>query len=92
MDDNRGTGLVLVNTPMGMNFYRSLLVLQKEVTYEQALRGNPSLECSAPLTEVREEFWRRFPVEGMKVVSDIHQRKRKIWVRLLNRIYKMIGT
>lgn len=92
MDDNRGTGLVLVNTPMGMNFYRSLLVLQKEVTYEQALRGNPSLEYSAPLTEVREEFWRRFPAEGMKVVSDIHQRKRKIWVRLLNRIYKMIGT
>lgn len=92
MDDNRGTGLVLVNTPMGMNFYRSLLVLQKEVTYEQALRENPSLECSAPLTEMREEFWNRFPAEGMKVVTDIHQRKRKIWVRLLNRIYKMIGT
>ena len=92
MDDNRGTGLVLVNTPMGMNFYRSLLVLQKEVIYEQALRENPSLECSAPLTEMREEFWNRFPAEGMKVVTDIHQRKRKIWVRLLNRIYKMIGT
>lgn len=92
MDDNRGTGLVLVNTLLGMNFYRSLLVLQKEVTYEQALRGNPSLECSAPLTEMREEFWNRFPAEGMKVVTDIHQRKRKIWVRLLNRIYKMIGT
>ena len=92
MDDNRGTGLVLVNSPAGMNFYRSLSVLEKEVTYAQAFRGNPSLECSVPLTESREEFWRRFPEEGMKAVSDIHKRKRKIWVRLLNRIYKMIGT
>ena len=92
MDDNRGTGLVLVNSPIGMNFYRSLNVLEKEVTYAQAFRGNPSLECSVLLTESREEFWRRFPEEGMKVVSDIHKRKRKIWVRLLNRIYKMIGT
>ena len=92
MDDNRGTGLVLVNSSAGMNFYRSLNVLEKEVTYAQAFRGNPSLECSVPLTKSREEFWRRFPEEGMKVVSDIHKRKRKIWVRLLNRIYKMIGT
>lgn len=92
MDDNWGTGLVLVNSPAGMNFYQSLSVFQKEATYAQAFLGNPSLECSAPLTELRKEFWRRFPEEGMKCVSDIHKRKRKIWVRLLNRIYKMIGT
>lgn len=92
LDDNRGTGLVLVNSPQGMNFYRSLSVLQKEVTYAQAFRGNPSLECSAPLPNEREEFWRRFPDEGMKVVSDIYQRKRKIWVRIWNRIRQMIGT
>lgn len=92
IDDDRGTGLVLVNSLAGMNFYRSLRVLDKEVTYAQAFRGNPSLELCAPLTDSREEFWRRFPEEGMKVVSDLHKRNRKIWVRFLNRIYKIIGT
>ena len=92
IDDDRGTGLVLVNSLAGMNFYRSLRVLEKEVTYAQAFRGNPSLELCAPLTDSREEFWRRFPEEGMKVVSDLHKRNRKIWVRFLNRIYKIIGT
>lgn len=92
IDDDRGTGLVLVNSLAGMNFYRSLSVLEKEVTYAQAFRGNPSLECSAPLTDLREEFWKRFPEEGMKAVSDLHKRKKKIWMRLWNRIYKIIGT
>ena len=92
IDDDRGTGLVLVNSLAGMNFYRSLRVLDKEVTYAQAFRENPSLELCAPLTDSREEFWRRFPEEGMKVVSDLHKRNRKIWVRFLNRIYKIIGT
>ena len=92
LDDNRGTGLVLVNSSLGMNFYRSLSVLQKEVTYAQAFRGNPSLECSAPLPKGREEFWRRFPQEGMKVVSDIYQRNRRIWVRIWKHIHQMIGT
>lgn len=92
IDDNRGTGLVLVNSPAGMNFYQSLSVFQKMATYAQGLRGNPSLECSTPLPKAREEFWRRFPEEGMKCVSDIHKRNRTVWIRLLNRIYKMIRT
>lgn len=76
MDDDRGVSLVLVHSQKGMNFYGALDVVSQETTYEQALRGNPAIGCSAAHTRWREEFWRRFPKEGMKAVHRLWWRKR----------------
>ena len=78
MDDDRGVSLVLVHSQKGMNFYGALDVVSQETTYEQALRGNPAIGCSAAHTRWREEFWRRFPKEGMKAVHRLRWRKRII--------------
>ena len=76
MDDDRGVSLVVIQSQKGMNFCRALGVCQEEVTYGQAVRSNPALERSAPLTSYRAEFWTRFPKEGMKVVRWLWWRKR----------------
>lgn len=76
MDDDRGVSLVVIHSLQGMNFCRGLGVCQKEVTYGQAVRANPALERSTPFTSYRTEFWKRFPKEGMRVVSRLWWKKR----------------
>jgi len=76
MDDDRGVSLVCIHTAKGMNFYGVLDVISRETTYAQALQLNPALGRSVPQNPLREEFWRRFPNEGMKVVRGLWWKKR----------------
>ena len=68
-DDDKGTGLVLVNTQKGMNLFGELDVYQIETTYGQGVKENPCLERSVPLTAFRKEFWKRFPEEGVQTIA-----------------------
>ena len=76
MDDDRGVSLVVIHSEKGMNFCLPLGVCQKEVAYNDAVRSNPALERSAPLTRYRAEFWARFPKEGMRAVSRLWWKRR----------------
>ena len=81
MDDDRGVSLVAIHTEKGMNFFGALHVISKETTYAQALQLNPALARSAPQNPLCEEFWRRFPREGMKAVHRLWWKKRfmRLW-------------
>lgn len=47
MDDDRGTSLVILNTPKGKGFFNNLHLYCKEKSYTIALCGNRSIEKSA---------------------------------------------
>ena len=92
-DDNRGVGLVFVYSEQAMNLYKALDVLQIEATYGQAILDNPCIEHNTLQTSFREEFWKRFPKEGIPVIDKLCRKKKKpIGYRIINRLYKWIRT
>ena len=86
-DDDRGVGLVLVNTEKGRRAYEQVKADNIESTYEQGLNQNSCLEHSVPRTKYVGTFWTEFEAKGMAVVKEIEQRMRpSIPRRLLNRM------
>lgn len=70
-DDDRGVGLVLVNTDRGRKAYEQVNTINLETTYEQALNQNPCIEHSVPRTKHVKAFWDNFSLKGMDAVEGI---------------------
>ena len=70
-DDDRGVGLVLVNTEKGRRAYEQINADSMESTYEQGLIQNPCLEHSVPRTKYVGTFWTEFGMKGMTIVKEI---------------------
>ena len=70
-DDDRGVGLVLVNTDRGRKAYEQVNTINLETTYEQALNQNPCIEHSVPRTKHVKAFWDNFSLKGMDTVEGI---------------------
>lgn len=70
-DDNKGCGLVLVNTEKGKHIYESIEKQEIKVEYSQALAGNSSIERSPKEPKQRAEFWTRYSTEGIDSISPI---------------------
>ncbi|MBQ3191004.1 MAG: Coenzyme F420 hydrogenase/dehydrogenase, beta subunit C-terminal domain [Bacteroides sp] len=83
-DDRKGTNLVLINTPQGLNHYRQSDVYQIETTYEMGIRENGCIEHSVPYPSLRNEFWNRFPEEGIGLIDKLYRKKNRIWYRIWN--------
>lgn len=64
IDDDKGTGLILVNTAKGKCMYNTLPIISQEVEYEQALKGNHVIEISVPIPSQRECFFDNFGKEN----------------------------
>ena len=71
VNDDKGVSLVLVNTEKGMRFLSNLNLKIQSVTYKQALAGNPVIERSPQLPKQSNEFWQRFPSEGIECLKSI---------------------
>lgn len=57
-DDDKGVSLVMLNSPKGVQYFNSPKILKIETSYEQALSGNPAIECSVkPPIDVQNQFW-----------------------------------
>lgn len=56
-DDDKGVGLVLINSDKGYNAYAAVDVKDIEATYEQGLANNPCVERSVKLTKQRSVFF-----------------------------------
>lgn len=80
-DDDKGVGLVLINSKKGASVYSDLKVDALETSYEQALAGNPCIEHSVAIPKSRAEFWRRFPDEGVDVIAPICRKMRPGLIR-----------
>jgi len=64
-DDDKGTSLVMVMGSKGEKLYGALELRSREIEYLEAIRSNPSVLHSAPLTPQREQFfaaWRDRPL------------------------------
>lgn len=70
-DDDRGVGLVLVNSDKGRKAYEQVNAINLEATYEQALNQNPCIEYSVPMTKHVKTFWDNFSLKGMDAVEGI---------------------
>lgn len=57
MDDDKGTGLVLINSRKGMSFFPQDGVKVKECTYDEAFACNPSLKYAASPHPRRTKFF-----------------------------------
>ena len=64
IDDDKGTGLILVNTAKGKCLNNTLPIISQEVEYEQALKGNHVIEISVPIPSQRECFFDNFGKEN----------------------------
>ncbi|MDE6098681.1 MAG: Coenzyme F420 hydrogenase/dehydrogenase, beta subunit C-terminal domain [Muribaculaceae bacterium] len=64
-DDNKGISCVICRTEKGQTFFESCVDISRTpVSYEQILKGNPSLEHSARLNDTSTRFHRLFPRKG----------------------------
>lgn len=59
-DDDKGVGLVLINSAKGNRIYSLLDIDARETTYAQALVGNPCMEHSVAEPANRELFWKLY--------------------------------
>ena len=90
-DDDRGIGLVLVNTDKGRKAYEQVNADSIESTYEQGLNHNPCLEHSVAKTKYVGTFWTEFGMKGMTIVKEIELGMRPSILRqLLNRMKQVI--
>lgn len=56
-DDDKGVGLILINSGKGYDAYAAVDVKDIEATYEQGLANNPCVERSVKLTKQRSVFF-----------------------------------
>ncbi|MDE5693136.1 MAG: Coenzyme F420 hydrogenase/dehydrogenase, beta subunit C-terminal domain, partial [Duncaniella sp.] len=89
MDDDRGTSLVLINTPKGAKLYEELTIESKSEAYEDALRYNRSIERSVVKPPYRELFMsslekRGFEIAYNRVFSQALAAKirRRLWLKM----------
>lgn len=90
-DDDKGCGLVLINSFKGDNIYSQLQIDRIETSYVQAIAGNPAIERSAIKPKERLLFWKRFTKEGIACISSICvYMKPSIKKRIITKIKQMV--
>lgn len=70
-DDDKGIGLILVNSYKGKLAYDVVDAHNIEATYEEGLRGNKCLEHSVAKTEWVELFWEKFTSSGLYAINNV---------------------
>ena len=90
-DDDKGTSLVLISTPNGLTFFHQLNIHKTETLYEQALAGNPSIECSVSSSKYVARFWKAFAKKGILGAHDVlNSMKPSYWQRLKILVYRIL--
>lgn len=97
-DDDKGTSLLLVNTPAGEQAVARLGARLVPTTYQQAIAGNPALEHSAREHRFVAQFWHAFHANGIAAALRIIARMRPslpsrachLARRILSKIYHII--
>ena len=90
-DDDKGTGLVLLNTEKSIQLYKTLHIDNTETTYQQAYAGNPAMEHSAKGTKQRVEFWKEYKYRGIGAIKkNCNKMKPSMVYRVINKIKRII--
>lgn len=70
-DDDKGAGLVLINSTKGEQLYSSLNLNSINTAYENGLRHNPCIERSVSEPKYRSLFWKLYSQKGLDAVEVI---------------------
>ena len=91
-DDDKGIGLILINSQKGNLVYDKVDVNNIKVTYEQGLRANKCLEYSVKETKYRNIFWTSYFKDALKIIPHLYKKQTPSFVkRILCRIRKKIN-
>lgn len=76
IDDDKGTGLVLINTKQGANYFNSFANQINSLTssYDKAIMQNPCIVNSVNVPKRRHQFWQNYPIskiDCIEVVCDL---------------------
>ena len=88
-DDDKGIGLLLINTEKGEESYNRIKALSESrlSIYKKAFRYNRVIEKSVDEPELRKDFWNLYETIGIGAISIISN---KIKTPLLVRLYRKI--
>lgn len=91
LNDDKGTGLVFVNTLKGEAWFKSLDVLWEERTYDEAVKYNPSILRSVPEPKVYPYFWEEFTRSGVAAIGKaVMKSKPNLVMRVVGKIKGII--
>jgi NAD-dependent dihydropyrimidine dehydrogenase PreA subunit len=89
--DEKGVSLALVYTKKGLETFNELPILSNEMTYEQALNGNPSIEKSKEMPYQATKFWDKFKENGIDCAGLIlHQMEPSLVDRIKQKIKRLM--
>lgn len=89
-DDNKGVSLVMVNNTKGENLFKSIEPIYIESNYNDALKGNPSIENSTKKSDNRDLFYNLYR-KGMPFKRIINKlTKEKFYWRIYAKIKRAI--
>ena len=71
MDDDKGTSLVLIHTAKGQALYDIIVKEHVPARIDEALADNPSITSDSPQSEYSQQFWLRFPKQGIACIEPI---------------------
>lgn len=76
IDDDKGTGLILINTKQGANYFNSIANQINSLTsnYNNAIMQNPCIVKSVKEPNRRQQFWQNYPIskiDCIEVVCDL---------------------
>ncbi len=76
IDDDKGSGLVLINTKQGANYFNSFANQINSLTssYDKAIMQNPCIVNSVNVPKRRHQFWQNYPIskiDCIEVVCDL---------------------
>ena len=68
-DDDKGTGLVLVNSTKGERIFKALDIDYISATYEQAISNNPAITKSMRIPRIYNRFWDWYGKQGISAIE-----------------------
>ena len=80
-DDDKGIGLVLINSEKGEQLYSSLNLDSINTAYEDGLRNNPCIERSVAVPKYRSYFWENYHKKGIEAVNIIIKKMKPSFFR-----------
>lgn len=71
IDDDKGTGLVLINTKQGANYFNSIANQINSLTsnYNNAIMQNPCIVKSVKEPKKRHQFWQNYPISKINCIE-----------------------
>ena len=91
INDDKGVGLVFLNTEKGKALFDQLKVTREERPYEEAIKYNPSIVRSVPEPKVYRYFWDEFAQHGVVAIDKaIAKSKPNLVMRVVGKIKAII--